>query len=230
MKRGWIKLWRKAFDSGLHRDHKLWVLWTWILVHVTRKKMPYVIGSQKIELLPGQTVTSIRVLAKATGMSVRQARTRLSRLERFGNVTHKPTNKYSLLTVVNWELYQGDNRKTTHKTTRTRHTPDTHPTQKQESENLRKRERNELHPLPPDFCLTEKHKAWAVKNHFDRIDLETELEKFCEYYTGNGGLRANWDSVFYGWLRKCKKFDGELKQSCTLDEEYPLVERSKFDA
>ena len=163
MNRGWIKLWRKAFDSGLHKDHKLWVLWTWILTHVTHKRMSYIANGQKIELLPGQIVTSYKALAKATGITVRQARTRLLRLQNYGNLTSKTTNKFSVLTVVNWEFYQGDNKKTASKTTRTRHALDTHSTTKQEGKKERMRGGNGLHPLPDAFCLTENHKAWATK-------------------------------------------------------------------
>jgi hypothetical protein len=208
MRRGWIKLWRKAFDSGMHKDHKLWVLWTWLLANVTHKEFFYVIGNQKIKLLPGQIVTSYAVLAAATGMSVKQARNRVLKLEKFGNVASKGTNKYSLLTVVNWQLYQDDNKKKASKRASNGQAEGKQRATKQEGKNKRKGARGELHPLPPDFELKDQHQKWAVKNRFDDIDLKTEIEKFREYYIGKGVLRANWDFVFYSWIRKCRQFCG----------------------
>ena len=93
MHRGYIKLWRKAFDSGIHRNHKLWALWTWILGNVTHKELKYMAGNQLIVLQPGQIVTGRKRLAEELAVSERNIRTGLLLLKNFGNLTIKTTNK-----------------------------------------------------------------------------------------------------------------------------------------
>jgi hypothetical protein len=89
-----------------------------------------------------------------------------------------------------------------------RRTSDGQATTKKKGKKEKKRGDNGLHPLSPNFCLKEKHRQWAAKNGIGDINLEIELEKFREYHMGHGNHRANWDSCFYYWLRKCRKFDG----------------------
>jgi hypothetical protein len=137
MDRGWVKLWRKAFDSGIHRNHKLWALWTWILGNVTHKEYSYIVGSQKITLKPGQMITGRKVLAEELAMSPQNIRTCLLLLKKFGNLTIKSTNKYSLLTVINWELYQSENSKPTSKSTSIQPATNQQLTTKQEHKNIR---------------------------------------------------------------------------------------------
>lgn len=106
MNRGYYKSWRKQFDSGMHRNHKLFVLWHWILGHAAYKPASVIIGTQKITLKPGQMIVGRQKLALDLNMSEQNVRTCLSSLESFGNITIEPTNKFSVITVVNWESYQ----------------------------------------------------------------------------------------------------------------------------
>ena len=57
----------------------------------------------------GQLVTSYESLRERTGLSVRTLRTCLEKLEQTGEITRKATNKFSLLTVCNYESYQDEN-------------------------------------------------------------------------------------------------------------------------
>lgn len=108
MHRGYIKMWRKSFDSGMHRNHKLWVLWTWLLGNVTHKRQKCLIGSKMVQLEPGQIVCGRNRLAAELGLTVQETRSRLAILKKAGNLTIKSTNKYSIITIVNWWCYQRD--------------------------------------------------------------------------------------------------------------------------
>ena len=71
-----------------------------------------------IHLRPGEFVTSWPKIAKETGLSIQQARTAFSRLESTGEVTARSTDfvtgekitKGRVITINNWDSYQGDNR------------------------------------------------------------------------------------------------------------------------
>lgn len=54
----------------------------------------------------GQTVTSYTEIAHKMGLSVQQVRTSIKRLNSTGEITHQTTNRYSLITIRNYEVYQ----------------------------------------------------------------------------------------------------------------------------
>jgi DNA-binding transcriptional MocR family regulator len=58
------------------------------------------------KLKAGLFVTSYKNLAQDLGFSVQQIRTALKKLESTGEITSKSTNKFTLITVMNWEMYQ----------------------------------------------------------------------------------------------------------------------------
>jgi hypothetical protein len=117
MEQGYIKLWRKSLDSGLLRNHKVWVFWTWCLLKATHKEHNAVIGCQQIKLNPGQFVFGRKKAAEETGLSEREVRTSIALLGKWKNLTIKTTNKFSIITLVNWAHYQSEPIETTSKTT-----------------------------------------------------------------------------------------------------------------
>lgn len=106
MNRGYVRLWRKALDGGLLRNHKTWVLFCYCLLKATHKSRKTVMGRQEIMLEPGQFIFGRRVAAEETGLSEREIRTALGSLTTLGILTIKSTNKFSIITIVNWATYQ----------------------------------------------------------------------------------------------------------------------------
>lgn len=60
----------------------------------------------------GQFVTSLSKLAEETGLTIRQTRTALSHLESTGEVTSEANAQCRIITVNNYEKYQGAARQT----------------------------------------------------------------------------------------------------------------------
>ena len=106
MHRGYVKLWRKSLDSGMIQNHKLWVFWTWCLIKASHKKTKQMVGMQMVDLEPGQFVFGRKAAAGETGLSERNIRTCLQLLKNTQNLTIKPTNKFSIISIVNWSSYQ----------------------------------------------------------------------------------------------------------------------------
>lgn len=57
----------------------------------------------------GQTVVSLGKMAHTLGFGVQRIRTAIDKLKSTGEITSSGTNKYTLITVVNWGKYQCDN-------------------------------------------------------------------------------------------------------------------------
>lgn len=60
-----------------------------------------------VELKPGQFIFGRRSAAEDLKMSEQSIRTSLKFLENEGNLTIKTTSKYSVISITNWEAYQG---------------------------------------------------------------------------------------------------------------------------
>jgi hypothetical protein len=56
-------------------------------------------------IMRGQLITTINDLSNDTGLSVRNIRTVLSRLESFGDIDTKSTNKYTFITICTYDEY-----------------------------------------------------------------------------------------------------------------------------
>jgi hypothetical protein len=106
MHRGYVKLWRKMFDSGIQKEPSTFILWVWILCNVTRKPLNYLARGQEISLNPGELIIGRKKLSMELGLSEQKVRSALHRLKTRRNITIRATNRYSILKVINWEIYQ----------------------------------------------------------------------------------------------------------------------------
>ena len=107
MEQGYIRLWRKSIDSGLIKNHKVWIFWTWCLMKANHKKnYKQVVGFQEIILKPGDFVFGRKKAAEETGLSEQSIRTCLAFLKKCQNLTIKSTNKFSIISIVKWDTYQ----------------------------------------------------------------------------------------------------------------------------
>ena len=60
------------------------------------------------EIKAGQTIITVSGLANELGVSTRQVRTAIEKLESTGEITRKTTNRFTVVTVENWSFYQAD--------------------------------------------------------------------------------------------------------------------------
>lgn len=101
---GWIKLFRKIIDWEWYRDGNTFRVFVHLLVTANHepKKWRGVIVNR------GQVVTGRKALAKSLSLSDQEIRTALKHLKSTSEITIEATNKYSLITLVNYEEYQGN--------------------------------------------------------------------------------------------------------------------------
>jgi len=99
---GWIKLHRSLMEWTWYHDHKTLKLFIHFLLKANIKDNEW----QGIHIKRGSFVTSRKNLSTETGLTEREVRTALSRLEKTGEITRKTTNKYTLITLINYDNYQ----------------------------------------------------------------------------------------------------------------------------
>lgn len=100
---GWIKLHRSLKDWEWYDDHNATRLLLHLLVSVNYEDKQW--KGQTIKA--GSLVTSWEVLANQVGLSIKQVRTAMSKLERSKEVTRYTTNKWQTITLIKWEKLQG---------------------------------------------------------------------------------------------------------------------------
>lgn len=69
---------------------------------------------QGIKIKRGQFITSLEKLAMANGLTIRQTRTALNDIQKTGEIDKQTTNRYSVITVKNYDLYQASDKQKTH--------------------------------------------------------------------------------------------------------------------
>lgn len=108
MNRGYIKLWRKSKDCGFLGNAEVWQLLCWCLMSASHKTHKLLVGKQLVEIEPGQLVFGRKAVALELNSTERKIRTSLKLLENAGFLTIRTTNKFSIISVVNWHTYQDD--------------------------------------------------------------------------------------------------------------------------
>lgn len=99
---GYIKIHRKLTQWGWYQDHVVKDLFLHLILTANFKEQEWMGRT----IRPGQVVTSYAHLARDLGFTVKQIRTALDKLKRTGEVASEATNRYTVVTLVNWEKYQ----------------------------------------------------------------------------------------------------------------------------
>ena len=98
----WIKLNRNIVDWRWYQNANVKALFLHLLLKAAIKD-----GVHKdIEIQRGQVLTTLSLLSAELGTSVQTIRTGLNNLEKSGEITSRSCNKFTLITVNNYDLYQ----------------------------------------------------------------------------------------------------------------------------
>lgn len=106
MERGYIKLYRKALDSGLIQHAKAWQLLSWLLLSVTHKPFKTTFNGVLFSLEPGQLVSSMNEICARLKMTPKEYRTAVAFLEKAEFAANKGANRGTVFTIINWDTYQ----------------------------------------------------------------------------------------------------------------------------
>lgn len=99
---GYIKLFRKFNQWEWRKNPEMVSIFIYLLLSANHEKGKW----QGIEIQKGQLITGRNSLSIQTGLSPQSVRTCIKRLKSTNEITIKSTNKFSIITIVNWEDYQ----------------------------------------------------------------------------------------------------------------------------
>lgn len=112
MKNGWIKLQRGLLEHGIFQDGDLLRVWLYCLLQASYRQVQLPLGRQVIQLQPGQLLFGRKAVSQRLQMSEGQLRHIMQQLVELGSISVVSTNRYSIVTVVNWDTYQQENMQT----------------------------------------------------------------------------------------------------------------------
>ena len=97
----WIKLHRKIMDWEWYHDSNTVHLFLHLILMAQRRPTNF----RGIQINRGQLLTGRKALSKQTGLSEREIRTCHEHLKATSEIVVQATNKYSIITVLNYNLY-----------------------------------------------------------------------------------------------------------------------------
>ena len=106
--KGWIKLHRKLTDNWIWNDPDKFRAWIDILLMVNHEDREIEFNGSVITIHAGQKLTSLKKLADRWGWTRNRVDRFLGTLSETGMVTTNRTPNGTVLTVVNWDVYQSE--------------------------------------------------------------------------------------------------------------------------
>jgi hypothetical protein len=105
---GYIKLYRSLLDNPIIKKPDYLCIWNCLLLQANHKETSFIFNNIKQLLEPGQLITGRKVLSDKTGIAESQVYKILNYLEKEQQIRLQKNNKFTLITILNWEKYQGN--------------------------------------------------------------------------------------------------------------------------
>jgi len=147
MDEGFIKLYRKLLHSSILLDAEALQVFIYFLLRARHQKGSARMNGQTVMLEPGQLITGRFVLSEALGLTPAKVRRIISLLKEEQQINQQAKGKYSIITIVNWSEYQGNNQQTTSR-------PPADNQQTATNKNEKNGENDKKEPLDSDGCPT----------------------------------------------------------------------------
>jgi len=161
---GWVKFHRKMLEWEWFTDVNTCHLFTYCLLRANITDSSF----RGVQLSAGEFVSGRKSLAENTGLTEMQVRTSLDKLVLTNEVTIKVTNKFSIISIVNWKSYQVSNQQDNQQVTNKQPTSNQQVTTEEEYKNIRKKEEKEIIEVPDWISETD----WN-----DFSDMRKKLKK-----------------------------------------------------
>lgn len=201
---GWVKLHRSLKDWGWYSDPACRSIFVHLLLVANHEPRQW-LGEHVAE---GQAIVGRQELGKTLGFGEQQIRTALTKLKSTNDITIKTTNKYSLITVVNWSKYQATNQQDNQQLTNNQPTTNQQLTTPKEVKKIRSKEDiakpdSVRESVWHDFMILRKEKRAPVTNTVidiigsqalkAGITLDAALSECCA---------RGWQSFKADWYKK----------------------------
>lgn len=223
MDNGFIKIYRSLLDWEWYKDVNTRLVFIHLLLNANWEESKYM----GYDIPKGGLVVGLNSLSESVGISVQSIRTSLNHLKSTNEITIKSTNKFSIVTIVNWEKYQGFNDELTNKSTSSltnnQQTTNKQLTTEEEYKNIRNEEYNinycqkaqeivdlyhERCPSLPKVLIISQKRISLVKARLKDYSIEQIKEVFDKAessdFLKNGS--GTWKGANFEWILNPNNF------------------------
>ena len=220
---GWISLHRKITEWEWYHDASMYKLFTYLLLFANYEDKKF----EGIIIKRGQILIGRKDLSKKLNISEQSVRTFIKRLKSTSEITIKSTNKYSVITICNYDSYQnnfeGANQQINQQINQ-QLTSNQPATNQQLTTSNKDNNNNKLNKLIIKECVTPTQKENEEMN-----SLKSNSTNFSEDQTANSKLNEDINRSFL-WLDQKKKEErSNLKSNLTNLREDTLEDNLKVN-
>jgi len=108
MLNGWLKVHRKMLDHWVSEEPELFAMWMRLLLEANHSDKKTMFNGALVEIQRGQTLFGLEAFEAKSGISRKKLRRYLDMLEKDGMIGRQRTNKYSVISIVNYDMYQDE--------------------------------------------------------------------------------------------------------------------------
>ena len=180
---GWLKLYRKIVEWEWSNDPHMVSLFIHLLSRANHKPSKW--RGETIDR--GQLLTGRKQLSEWTGISERSIRTCLKKLKTTSELTIKTTNKFSIITICNYDKYQQQPT-----TTSTNQTPTT--------------------DQQPTTSKNINNKKNSLKGEFVNSPKKSKYQRFIDFFNEVKGIETGTKGKFKGDGKSKRKFSVLIKE------------------
>lgn len=231
--KGYIKIHRKFRDWEWYSEPVVKDVFLHLLITASWEDSRY----KGHEIKAGQTIITVSGLASELGVSTRQVRTAIEKLESTGEITRKTTNRFTVVTVENWSLYQADYDDDDKQMTNKRQTDG-----KQMTNGWQTDDKRTLYKEYKKTRIQENNNSARTRvSHGDGVSKfvkptlqevkayciergnDVDPERFINHYEANGWMvgrnkMKDWRAAVRNWERnRASKSAGQVQQEGRLD-------------
>lgn len=103
---GWIKVHRQLLEHWVSQEPELFAFWMRLLLEANHSDKKRMFNGALVEIRRGQTLFGLDAFESKSGISKKRLRRYLDMLEKEGMIGRQKTNKYSLISILNYDDYQ----------------------------------------------------------------------------------------------------------------------------
>ena len=202
---GWIKLYRDIFKNPFLCKPAPYIVWSYILCNVVHQPEDVWYEGKRITLRPGQGLFKIRQVAKEIDVPATTIHRILKMLKNETQIETQTNPRNTLVTVLNWEKYQGNG---TQSETQVEHKWNTSGTQTEhlpiikrikEVKNEKNIERHR-HGTYQNVLLSDED-LQKLQAEFPG-DWQRRIERLSEYMASTGKSYKDHLATIRAWARK----------------------------
>lgn len=197
---GFVKIHRKLLDNPISDKPNYLAVWLFLILEANHKDACIIFDNQKMTIKRGQCLTSIRKISKKFKLSLGSVHNILKYLISERMIERSGNNRCSLVTIINYDLYQEVERKTEQSVNSSRTVRETNKKNKNEK-NEKKRESKLDYLLN---LLDEDYEYFTKEFYINSVQVKLEGKKCHNWVVSKGKEKEykNFKATLRNWIAR----------------------------